>query len=371
LDGFRADNVGSFLRPAYLLEARRERVADAQLRALEDRAIEEVLALQDDVGLSVVTDGEYRRKLFFSTAVAVADGFDPEGFERFHRDKSGNVERFGVPTPVDKLSRKASLVDVEFDFVKRHTRRPIKVTMPGPSIFLNYWSNGVSDRAYTSKDAFLADLIRLMNEDARALAAAGAAYLQLDAPHYTYVWDPSIRPDIADPAAELRRLVAIDAQVFEGVSGAATALHLCRGNYKSKFTGTQPYAEAASVLFEAAPFDRLLLEYDDDRSGGFEALQAVRPHTTVVLGLVTSKSPELESEDDLLRRIDAASRFVPLERLALSTQCGFASVDEGNAISFDDQRRKLELVVRTAAKVWGSGDVEPDVDLASTERRLV
>jgi 5-methyltetrahydropteroyltriglutamate--homocysteine methyltransferase len=350
---FRADNVGSFLRPEFLLAARREKRAAVQLRALEDRAIKDVLAMQEQVGLSVVTDGEFRRKLFFSTVVEVADGFDPEGFERFHRDKSGNVERFGVPTPVARLSRKASLVDAEFDFVRQHTHRPIKVTMPTPSIFLNYWSDGISDRAYPSKQAFLDDLIALMNEDARALAAAGVAYLQLDAPHYTYIWDRSIRPDIADPVAELRNLLAQDARVFEGVSGAVTGLHLCRGNYKSKFTGTQPYADAASVLFEAAPFDRLLLEYDDERSGGFDALRSVRAGTTVVLGLVTTKTPELESEDDLLRRIDAASQFVPLERLALSTQCGFASVDEGNAISHDDQRRKLELVVRTADKVWG------------------
>jgi len=352
LDAFRADNVGSFLRPAYLLAARRQQVPAEELRQLEDRAIADVLRMQEQVGLSVITDGEFRRKLFFSTVVEVVDGFDPEGFERFHRDRSGNVERFGVPTPVARLQRKASLVDTEFDFVRRHTHRPIKVTMPGPSIFLNYWSDGVSDRAYPSKQAFLDDLVALMNEDARALAAAGAAYLQLDAPHYTYIWDRSIRPDIADPSAELRRLVGIDAQVFKGVNGVTTGLHLCRGNYKSKFTGTQPYTQAAEVLFQEAAFDRLLLEYDDERSGGFEALRSVRPETTAVLGLVTSKSPELESEDTLLRRLDAASQHIPLDRLALSTQCGFASVDEGNALTPDDQLRKLELVVRTANKVW-------------------
>jgi 5-methyltetrahydropteroyltriglutamate--homocysteine methyltransferase len=151
----------------------------------------------------------------------------------------------------------------------------------------------------------------------------------------------------------LRRLLANDARVLEGVTGVVTGLHLCRGNYKSKFTGTQPYAGWAEVVFEEAPFDRLLLEYDDERSGGFEPLRQVRADVTAVLGLVTTKSPELESQDDILRRIDAAAQYVPLERLALSTQCGFASVDEGNEISFDAQKAKLELVVNTADKVWG------------------
>jgi 5-methyltetrahydropteroyltriglutamate--homocysteine methyltransferase len=356
MPNFRADNVGSFLRPSYLLDARHQHLPAEQLRPIEDRAIAEVLELQDNVGLSVVTDGEFRRKLFFSTVVEVADGFDPEGFERFHRDKSGNVERFGVPTPVAKLSRKASLVDVELDFVKQHTQKPIKVTMPSPSMFLNYWSAGVSDRAYSSKEAFLDDLIAIMNEDARALAAAGVAYLQIDAPQYTYIGDPSIRPDVQDPTAELRRLLANDSRVLDGVSGVITGLHLCRGNYKSKFTGTAPYAGFAEVVFEEAPFDRLLLEYDDDRSGGFEPLRHLRSNMTAVLGLVTSKSPELESRDQLLRRIEAATKYVPIDRLALSTQCGFASVDEGNEITADAQRAKLDLVVQIAREVWGAPD---------------
>jgi 5-methyltetrahydropteroyltriglutamate--homocysteine methyltransferase len=353
MPAFRADNLGSFLRPPYLLEARRQGVRAAELRAVEDRAITEVLRLQEEAGLPVVTDGEFRRKLFFSTVVEVADGFDPVGFERFHRDEAGNVERFGVPTPIARLSRTASLVDTELAFVQQHTNRPVKVTMPCPSNFLNYWTPR-SDAAYATKQEFLEDLIAIMNQDARALAAAGAAYLQMDAPHYTYVWDRSLRPDIEDPAAELRRLLSIVSRVFAGVEGAVTGFHLCRGNYKSKFTGTAPYADAARVLFEEAPFDRLLLEYDDARSGGFEALASLRPTTTAVLGLVTSKHPQLESKDELRRRIDEAARFVPLERLALSTQCGFASVDEGNDITMDAQRAKLELIVATAQSVWGT-----------------
>ena len=309
--------------------------------------------MQEAAGLPIVSDGEYRRKLFFSTVVATAHGFDPEGFERSHRDEQGSVVRFGVPTPVARLTRKASLVDLEYRFTRSLTERPIKVTMPSPSLMLSYWKEGVSDRAYPSKDAFLDDLVRLMNEDARALAAAGAAYLQIDAPQYTYITDRAVRPDIADPLGTLRKMVAADNRVFEGVTGALTGLHLCRGNYRSRFTGTKPYDEYAETVFAGARVSRLLLEYDDYRSGDFGPLRFVPPGVTVVLGLVTTKRSELEREDELVRRIDAAARVVPLERLALSTQCGFASTFEGNEITPDAQRAKLELIVRTAERVWG------------------
>ena len=350
---FNADNLGSFLRPPYLLEARRKGLPEDELRGVEDRAIIEVVRMQEEAGLPVITDGEYRRRLFFSTVVATAEGFDPEGFERSHRDEQGNVLRFGVPTPIARLRRKASLVDIELTFTRSVTRRPIKVTMPSPSLMLSYWKSSVSDKAYESTDAFLDDLIRIMNEDAKALAAAGAAYLQLDAPQYTYITDKTIRPDVTDPLGTLRKMIAADNRVFEGVTGAVTGLHLCRGNYRSKFTGTKPYDDYAETVFSSAKVDRLLLEYDDYRSGDFTPLRFVPPDVTVVLGLVTTKRSELESRDELQRRIDAAARFVPLERLALSTQCGFASTFEGNEITPEAQRAKLELIVRTAEKVWG------------------
>jgi 5-methyltetrahydropteroyltriglutamate--homocysteine methyltransferase len=348
-----ADNLGSFLRPPYLLEAREKNLPESELRRVEDRAITEVVRMQEEAGLPIFTDGEYRRRLFFSTVVATAEGFDPEGFERSHRDEQGNILRFGVPTPVAKLKRKARLVDIEYRFTRSLTNKPIKVTMPSPSLMLSYWKDGVSDKAYQSKDAFLDDLIRLMNEDARALAAAGAAYLQIDAPQYTYITDKTIRPDVTDPLGTLQKMITADNRVFEGVTGALTGLHLCRGNYRSKFTGTKPYDDYAEMVFSNARVVRLLLEYDDYRSGDFTPLRFVPPDVTVVLGLVTTKRSELESEDELRRRIDAAARYVPLERLALSTQCGFASTFEGNAITPEAQRAKLELIVRTAEKVWG------------------
>lgn len=350
---FNADNLGSFLRPPYLLEARRKGVPEDELRQVEDRAIAEIVRMQEEAGLPIVTDGEYRRKLFFSTVVATAEGFDPEGFERSHRDEQGALVRFGVPTPVAKLKRKANLVDIEYRFTRSRTDKPIKVTMPSPSLMLSYWKDGVSDKAYESKEAFLDDLIRLMNEDARALAAAGAAYLQIDAPQYTYITDTAIRPDVTDPLGTLRKMITADNRVFEGVTGALTGLHLCRGNYRSKFTGTKPYDDYAETVFSNAKVDRLLLEYDDYRSGDFTPLRFVPPDVTVVLGLVTTKRSELEREDDLRGRIDAAARYVPLERLALSTQCGFASTLEGNEITPEAQRAKLQLIVRTARSVWG------------------
>jgi 5-methyltetrahydropteroyltriglutamate--homocysteine methyltransferase len=225
--------------------------------------------------------------------------------------------------------------------------------MPSPSLMLSYWKAGVSDRAYESKDAFLDDLIRIMNEDAKALAASGAAYLQIDAPQYTYITDKTIRPDVADPLGTLRKMITADNRVFDGVAGALTGLHLCRGNYRSKFTGTKPYDDYAETVFASAKVDRLLLEYDDYRSGDFTPLHFVPRNVSVVLGLVTTKRSALEREDELRHRIDAAARYVPLERLALSTQCGFASTFEGNEITPEAQRTKLELIVRTAEKVWG------------------
>ncbi len=350
---FNADNLGSFLRPQYLLDAHARKAPPEELRALEDRAIVDVLRMQEEAGMPIATDGEFRRELFFSTVVAVANGYDPYGYERFHRDEEGNELHFGTPTPVAKLTRKASQVDVELAFTQKHTTRPIKVTLPSPSMMRRYWKDGVSDRAYASKADYMDDLIAIENEDARALAAAGAAYLQIDAPHFAMMHETGHARCSRQMDAMMREMAALDNRVFEGVTGAVTAIHICRGNYRSMFTGTQPYDAYAETLFGSLKFDRYLLEYDDYRSGDFSALRFVPPTTTVVLGLVTTKRSELEDEDALLHRIEDAARYVPVERLALSTQCGFASTMEGNAITEDAQRKKLELVVRVAERVWG------------------
>jgi 5-methyltetrahydropteroyltriglutamate--homocysteine methyltransferase len=347
----RADNLGSLLRPSYLLEARHHDAPPEELRPVEDRAIEEALALQEEVGLPVVTDGEYRRRFFFSTIEVLYDGIDPTGFIRHHRDFDGVEHELRTPTPVARLTRRGSLVDYELEFVRSRTDRLVKVTLPCPSMFPNYWTSGVSENAYSDRDAYLEHLVELMNEDAKALAAAGADYIQLDAPHYAYI--QKVRPGVEDRDATLRELIEMDNRVLDGVDGVLTGIHICRGNDRSHFTGTEPYDDLAASIFPHVAAQRLLLEYDDERSGGFEPLRWARDDQVVVLGLVTTKRSDLETADELKQRIEEASAYVPLDRLALSTQCGFGSNAEGNDITWDAQRRKLELVVRVAEDVWG------------------
>lgn len=346
----RADNLGSLLRPDYLLKARDEKLPADELRDVEDRAIEEAIRLQEDAGLPIVTDGEYRRRYFFSTIEVLVDGIDPQGFVRHHRDKEGHPQELHTPTPVERLTRTSTLADFELDFVRAHTDRLVKVTMPSPSLLINYWSPGRSEDAYPDREAYLDHLIELMNEDARTLVARGADHIQLDAPHYAYIQKIM---DVEDRNATLQRLVEADNRVFAGVEGAVTAVHVCRGNDRSNFTGTEPYDDFAASIFPHTAASRLLLEYDDERSGGFSPLRHVRDDQEVVLGLVTTKRSDMESADELKGRIEEASQYVPLERLALSTQCGFGSAAQGNAITLDAEKAKLELVVSVAQDVWG------------------
>jgi 5-methyltetrahydropteroyltriglutamate--homocysteine methyltransferase len=349
-DPVRADNLGSFLRPDYLLQARHDDVPAAELRAAEDRAVEEVIRFQEDLGLPVITDGEFRRRFFFSTIEVLVDGIDPLGYIRHHRDEAGDETELRTPTPVARLERTSTLADYEAAFVRERTDRLVKVTMPSPSLLSVYWKEGVS-HGYDSREAYLDHLVELMNEDVRALAAAGVDQVQIDAPHYAYIQKVM---DVDDRNAKLRELVEIDNRVFAGVEGVTTALHVCRGNDRSHFTGTESYDDFGASIFPVTTAQRLLLEYDDERSGGFSPLQHVRDDQTVVLGLVTTKRSDMESEDELKQRIDEAAQFVPMERLALSTQCGFGSNAEGNAITRDAQKAKLELVVKTATDVWGN-----------------
>jgi 5-methyltetrahydropteroyltriglutamate--homocysteine methyltransferase len=349
----RADNLGSLLRPPYLLEARERGLPPAELRAAEDRAVLEAIRLQEEVGLPVVTDGEYRRRFFFSTVEEIFDGIDPYGFVRHHRDFEGVEHELRTPTPVARLSRRATLAEYELEFTRAHTDRLVKATMPAPSVLVGYWKEGVSDRAYGSKDEYYEHLVELMNEDARALVAAGAQHVQLDAPHYAYI--QKFMAGVEDRDATLRELVTRDNGVFAGLpEGVTKAVHICRGNDRSHFTGTEPYDEFAASIFPHTAADRLLLEYDDERSGGFKPLRWVRDDQTVVLGLVTTKRSAMESGEELKARLEDASQYVPLERLALSTQCGFASNAVGNDITYEAQRAKLELVVEVATDVWGS-----------------
>ena len=348
---WRTENVGSLLRPPELHAAMAAGVTD--LRALQDRAVLEVLELQRAVGLPVVGDGEMRRRIWHGPVLDVTNGFDPEGFTRTWTGEDGRTVSHRSPVVAARLTERGSLVDVEAGFTLVHADRPVKVTLPVPTNFLSYWTAGVSDRAYPDPQEFLDDLVAILNRQARALAEAGVRYLQLDAPKYTFLDDRRLFADPDRWREQLASYVRTDRRVFDGLpDDVVTGIHICRGNYRSMYESAVPYDEMGEVLFSEARYDRLLLEYDDARAGGFDALRHVRPESTVVLGLVTTKHPELETVDDLRRRIDEAAAHVPLDRLALSPQCGFASTWEGNELGPDDQRRKLETVVRTAELVW-------------------
>lgn len=351
----RAENVGSLLRPPELHAAMAAGVEGPELRAVQDRAVLEVLELQRAVGLPVVGDGEMRRRIWHGPVLDVTEGFDPEGFTRTWTAPDGRTASHRSPVVTSRLSERGSLLDVEAGFTLAHADRPVKVTLPVPTNFLSYWTAGVSDRAYPDRQEFLDDLTAIMHRQARALTDAGVRYLQLDAPKYTFLDDRRLFPDPDAWREQLAAHVRTDRRVLDGLpKDVITGIHVCRGNYRSMFESTVPYEELGEILFSEARYDRLLLEYDDARAGGFDALRHVRPESTVVLGLVTTKHPELETVDDLRGRIDEAARHVPLDRLALSPQCGFASTWEGNELGPDDQRRKLETVVHTAELVWSS-----------------
>jgi 5-methyltetrahydropteroyltriglutamate--homocysteine methyltransferase len=350
-DGVRADNLGSFLRPGYLLDARAAGVAGEDLQAIEDRAIDEVVRLQEELGLLIVTDGEFRRKHFFSTLTGVVDGIDPEGYIRHHRSADGTLAEVRTPTPVRRLERIGWLADVEYDHVAARTALPVKVTMPTPSLLAIYWSPEKSSEAYPTREDYRDHLVELMREDAVELVRRGVAQIQFDAPHYAYLQE--VLADVGDRDAKLGELVEVDNAVLRGLD-VTRALHICRGNMRGRFTGTEPYDGFAHAILPHAEYERVLLEYDDERSGGFAPLRHLRPDAVAVLGLVTTKRGELEPVGELRARIDEASSHVPLERLALSTQCGFASNALGNEVSMADQRDKLELVVAVAREVWGS-----------------
>jgi 5-methyltetrahydropteroyltriglutamate--homocysteine methyltransferase len=346
----RADNLGSLLRPDWLRCAHEDpTLPAAERRAVEDRAILEAIALQEEVGLPIVTDGEFRRRHFFSTLVAVTDGMDPEGYERRHRDEQGNWFPVRTPTAVERLRRTGTMAQHELALVRARTDRAVKVTLPAPSLLAAYW-NQDPDGPYPTRADYLDHLVQLTREDVAALAAGGATQVQLDAPHYSYI--ATIQPGVTDPDATLREAVRRDQEVFDGVD-VVSALHVCRGNNRSRFVGSDPYDAFAGVLFPEIHVDRVLLEYDDERSGGFDPLRLLPEPVTVVLGLLTTKRSPVEDRATLRARIDEAAALIGLDRLALSTQCGFASDAEGNAITPDAQRAKLALVVELAADVWG------------------
>ncbi len=359
---YRSDVVGSLLRPPYLKEARQRHLSgemsDAEFKQIEDRAVDEALALQTQAGLNVITDGEMRRYAFFGHLIDATEGYDKFGGWAipFH-DEQGHELIFKRPVVVSKLKRVRPLCEEEFTYLRARTDRPCKVTLISAQQAAAYYAPDKSQGAYATIDAYLADVVDILRAEVNELIHLGCTYIQVDAPQYAALLDPQIREGYRqrgnDPERLLDRCIELDNAVIGDHPGVTFGIHLCRGNNQSKFYASGGY-DPITAVFSRTHFQRFLLEYDDERSGSFEPLKHVPEDRTVVLGLVTTKKPRLEGKDELKRRIEEASKFVSMERLALSPQCGFASTEEGNLVTPADQEAKLRLVAETAREVWGA-----------------
>ena len=370
LTKIRTDVVGSLLRPAYLKQARLRfdegSVNAQQLRLIEDRAVREAVLLQEQVGLEIVTDGEFRRLNFeesFGTSVSGFGGIRAD--TKFYEERAKNarpLQREEVPevrrSILDRLRLVRNLPLEEFLFVSRVAQKPAKVTLISADHYRQRFDDGRSSSVYSSADEFIADVVQIERKIVANLVNAGCRYLQFDAPRYAAYVDArsvqSMRQRGKDPVEELNRSICVDNDVVRGFDGVTLGIHVCRGNRNSMWLREGGYDAVAEKLFSGLDHDRFLLEYDSPRTGSFEPLRFVPKGKVVVLGLLSTKTPELEKIDELKRRIDEASKYIPLEQLAISPQCGFSTNVGGNLISEDDQKKKLELVVETARQVWGT-----------------
>ncbi|TMD33757.1 MAG: cobalamin-independent methionine synthase II family protein [Chloroflexi bacterium] len=357
----RAEVVGSLLRPPELVGARKRfesgEMTQAEFKAVEDAAVRDAIKLQEDAGIDVVTDGEQRRFAFYGHLIDAFEGFDREGGWAIpFRDEKGEQLVLKRPVVVDRLRWKRSMCSEEWTFLRSVAGRPGKVTMLSAQQAAAYYDPEKSKGAYASRDDYLADIVDLSRREVDELVRLGCTYIQIDGPQYGALLDPTIREGYrkrgSDPEDLIDRCIELDNAIIQGHPGVTFGLHVCRGNNQSKFYAEGDY-EPISRIFEKTLFNRFLLEYDDSRSGGFEPLAHLPEDRVAVLGLVTTKKPELETEAELKTRIEEATHYVPLERLALSPQCGFASTMEGNRISHEEQKRKLALVGRVANSVWG------------------
>jgi len=362
LPPYRADHVGSLLRPAELLQMRHSGVALEQLRKAEDEYILRALQRQQEAGLDILTDGELRRRNFMSDFVDAVAGFDTDdavGRSWSGTDSTGAVSSVtGIVT--SKLRQVAPLTGHEVPFMQAHAHGNFKITLPSPTQFpaISY-KRGITDKIYPTASTLLAEIVAIMSKELHSLSSQGASYIQIDAPRYSYYIDPKWRAWMKaemgqDPDSALKESVEADNACLQAARrpGITLAIHLCRGNNRSHWYAEGGYDAIAEQLFSTLAVDRFLLEYDDERSGSFEPLRFVPRGKMVVLGLISSKRPELEQKSEILRRIKQASRYVPLENLALSPQCGFASTAEGNVVSEENQWAKLSLVHEVAREVW-------------------
>ena len=379
LTRIRNDVVGSLLRPAKLKEARARYdqglISIEQFRSLEDQSVRDAVALQEGLGLAVITDGEYRRLNFQDSFGESVSGYDAgrptlEFYEK--RVEGGSpLQRWEIPDQgehkgtavaqrrpaAEKIRLARNVPAEEFEFLHQTARKPAKVALIGPDRVAQRFDWQNSKAVYSGLDEFVADVVQIEREIIRGLIDAGCHYVQIDAPGYTaYVDAPSLeamRSRGEDPQANFNRSLQADNAVLEGFDDVTFGIHLCRGNQRSMWHREGTYDEIAERLLNELKHDRFLFEYDTPRAGGFEPLRFLPKGKIMVLGLVSTKVPRLETVDELKRRIDEAARYVPLEQLAISPQCGFSSDVVGNLINEDDQKRKLEVVVETARQVWG------------------
>ncbi len=360
---FRADHVGSLLRTAPLKQARAQRergeITAEQLKAVEDREIEAIIRKQEAIGLKAVTDGEFRRAFWNYDFLGALPGVEAYLGERKIKFEGVNPKPMMLRV-TGKLGSFATHPMLEhFRFLSSHTRVVPKMTIPSPSsLHFRYGRDAVPESIYPDMDAFYRDLGQTYAKAVRAFADAGCRYLQLDEVNFTYLCDPKLRAQVANRGDDPEQLPAIYARMINAAISDIPAdmtitMHLCRGNFQSTFVASGGYEPVADILFNSINVHGYFMEYDSDRAGGFEPLRLVPKGKTVVLGLVTSKSGRLESRDEIKRRIEQAAKFVPLEQLCLSPQCGFASTEEGNILAEDEQWAKLRMIVEVAQEVWG------------------
>jgi 5-methyltetrahydropteroyltriglutamate--homocysteine methyltransferase len=360
---FRADHVGSLLRPQELHDARAkakrgEMSADA-LRALQDRHIREAVAKQESVGMQVVTDGEFRRDWWHIDFIHGFDGVELAAGDAYGDAKFKNTEEQPPFMMVKgKIRRTKPSMLEHFKFLKSVAKRTPKFTMPSPAMLHARGDRDSLEKTYPDLDEFWADLTQAYREEIADLYKAGCRYLQIDDTTIAMMGDPKVQENFRklgdDPKKDNAMYAdAVNAAIRDVPDDMTVAIHTCRGNFKSTWLASGSYDYVAETVFSRLDVDAFFLEYDTDRAGGFEPLRYVPKGKTVVLGLVSSKVPELEKKDDLKRRIDAAAKYVPLENLCLSPQCGFSSTHHGNKLTADDQWRKLGLVLEVSKSVWG------------------
>ena len=364
---FRADHVGSLLRPPRLLRARDDfaagQITAAELRAVENQEICGAITMQEQAGLQSATDGEFRRASWHMDFIYALGGVSkaPGNMAVKFRNADGEIEFTPASIRIDgKIRIEHTIFADAFTFLKDHVSTAMpKLTIPSPNMV--HYRGGpasVDPAVYPDMEGFWADLAAAYAEEVRRLGALGCTYLQFDDTSLAYLNDPAQRAEINQRGEDaehlhLRYINQINTAVKDRPAGMAITTHMCRGNFRSSWVASGGYDFVAEALFSELDVDGFFLEYDDERSGGFEPLRFVPKGKMVVLGLVTTKRPELESTDDLKRRIEQAARFVPLDQLALSGQCGFSSTVEGNALTQDEQLAKLRLIVDVARDIWG------------------